>query len=39
MEQVSGVCLYLDLNYCKRDGGVELRDRLNEVLLCQLFSQ
>jgi hypothetical protein len=33
LEQVSNVCLYLDLNYCRRDGGVALAFRLNSVLL------
>ncbi len=34
---ISRVCLYLDLNYCKRELEVGLMRRLKEVFLGELF--
>ena len=36
-ETIKDVCLYLDLNYCKRDLGVTLMTRLNEIFLAEFF--
>jgi hypothetical protein len=37
LEMISRVCLYLDLNYCKRELEVGLMRRLKEVFLGELF--
>jgi hypothetical protein len=36
---ISRVCLYLDLNYCKRELEVGLMGRLKEVFLGELFKR
>lgn len=36
---IKDVCLYLDINYCKKDMNCSLIDKLNEIFRSEFFSR